>query len=61
MKHNLSNTIKNNLGKVDWVQTTYDLHTELGAFVGDYLDRKEKHENNIWIIKPPNVTYYLFV
>lgn len=43
MKHNLSDTIKKNLGKVDWVQTTYDLNTELAHFIGDYNQRKENH------------------
>ena len=43
------------LGSVDFLQQTYDLAIELPAFIGEFLSREEKHENNIWILKPPNM------
>ncbi|KRX08784.1 hypothetical protein PPERSA_08095 [Pseudocohnilembus persalinus] len=55
MKHELNNTVIQNIGKVNWLQTTYNLQTQLATFIGDYLHRKDNHLNNIWIIKPPNM------
>jgi Tubulin-tyrosine ligase family. len=44
------------VGNVPWIQPTYNLKTELNAFVGDYLERQAKSEDNFWILKPPTLS-----
>lgn len=47
--------MQSTFGNIEWIQPTYNLETELPAFIGEYLRRQEALENNIWIIKPPNL------
>ena len=43
------------VGNVKWLQPTYNLSTELNEFVGDFITRSKNHNDNHWIIKPPNM------
>ncbi|KAI8381422.1 tubulin-tyrosine ligase family-domain-containing protein [Radiomyces spectabilis] len=54
-KHNYANLVRQVYGTPSWMMTTYNLVTQLGEFVGDYLASEEEDpENNIWIVKPWN-------
>ncbi len=37
------------------VQMTYDLTDQLDAFMGDYSHRHNTLQDNLWIIKHPNL------
>eukprot|EP00898_Chlorokybus_atmophyticus_P006872 jgi/Chlat1/7186/Chrsp57S06843 len=53
MKHHLATTA---YGLVPWLQPTYELATELPAFIGDYTRRRlSEGEDNTWIVKPVNM------
>ena len=54
-KHNLANTIQSVLGDTPFLMRTYNLETELPAFIGDYQHRQREGEENLWILKPPNM------
>jgi hypothetical protein len=55
MKHNLAETIQTVFGDTKFLQRTYNLEKELKVFVADYYDRESRAEDNLWIIKPPNM------
>lgn len=55
MKHNLAETIQTVFGDTKFLQRTYNLEKELKVFVADYYDRESRSEDNLWIIKPPNM------
>ena len=42
-------------GAPAWIQSTYDMETEMAAFIGDYLVRQKEERNNLWIMKPWNM------
>ncbi|KAL6070558.1 Tubulin--tyrosine ligase-like protein 12 [Balamuthia mandrillaris] len=54
-KHLLVDTVERCWGTAaTWLPTTYNLNTQLPLFVEDYLQRKEKEEDDHWIVKPWN-------
>ncbi|KAI5084656.1 hypothetical protein GOP47_0000825 [Adiantum capillus-veneris] len=55
MKHHLAKTIQQAFGAPYWFQTTYDMETEVAAFIGDYFVRKKENKDNLWIMKPWNM------
>jgi tubulin--tyrosine ligase-like protein 12 len=55
MKHNLADTIQSVFGDTKFLQRTYNLERELKEFVADFYEREKKGEDNLWIIKPPNM------
>jgi len=55
MKHNLANTVQSVLGDTKFLMRTYDLEKELSLFVGDYYKREKEGQDNLWILKPPNM------
>ncbi|KAH7297146.1 hypothetical protein KP509_26G055800 [Ceratopteris richardii] len=55
MKHHLAKTIQQAHGAPYWFQTTYDMETEMSAFIGDYYVRKKEGKDNLWIMKPWNM------
>lgn len=55
MKHNLANTVQTALGDTKFLMRTYDLEKELSLFVGDYYKREKEGQDNLWILKPPNM------
>lgn len=55
MKHNLADTIQTVLGDTKFLQRTYDLEKNLAQFIGDFYQREARAEDNLWIIKPPNM------
>lgn len=55
MKHHLAKTIQQAYGAPNWFQTTYNMETEMAAFIGDYFVREEEGRNNLWIMKPWNM------
>jgi tubulin--tyrosine ligase-like protein 12 len=34
---------------------TYNLEKQLPEFIGEYYSRDEKGQDNLWILKPPNM------
>jgi len=54
-KQNLAALVKSAYGQVPWSSTTYNLTTELAAFVGHYLWNQEHEHRNLWICKPWNL------
>ncbi|EGR30458.1 tubulin-tyrosine ligase family protein, putative [Ichthyophthirius multifiliis] len=54
-KQNLADTVNSVLGEVPWLQTTYNLETQLSEFIGEYRRREIQSEDNIWILKPFNL------
>ncbi|KAF9408587.1 Tubulin--tyrosine ligase-like protein 12, partial [Podila epigama] len=54
-KHNLAALVKSAYGQVAWSSTTYNLATELDAFVGHYFWNQEHGHRNLWICKPWNL------
>jgi len=55
MKHNLANTVQTVLGDTKFLMRTYDLEKELSLFVGDFYRREKEGQDNLWILKPPNM------
>lgn len=55
MKHHLAKTIQQAYGAPNWFQNTYNMETEMEAFIGDYLVREGQGKNNLWIMKPWNM------
>lgn len=55
MKHNLADTVQSIFGTTPYLMRTYNLEKQLPEFVGDYYEREEKGEDNLWILKPPNM------
>ena len=55
LKHNLASTVQTVFGDTTFLQRTYDLEKELPRFVGDFYRREQKGEDNLWILKPPNM------
>ncbi len=52
MKDLLAETVRGVLGEVPWLPLTYNLETQLAAFIADFHGRQEKNEDNVWIVKP---------
>lgn len=42
-------------GTPAWLQPTYNMERQLAALIGDFVQREEKNENNLWIVKPWNM------
>ena len=55
MKHNLAETVQNVFGNTPFLMRTYNLEKNLAEFIGDYKRRENKGEDNLWILKPPNM------
>ena len=55
MKHNLADTIQNVFGNTPYLMRTYNLEKSLAEFIGDFKSREKKGEDNLWILKPPNM------
>lgn len=55
MKHHLAKTIQQAFGAPSWFQATYDMETEMAAFIGDFIVREKEGKNNLWIMKPWNM------
>ncbi|KAG0497473.1 hypothetical protein HPP92_002164 [Vanilla planifolia] len=55
MKHHLAETIHESYGSPSWLQPTYNLEMQLSQLIGDYLVRKSKGIDNLWILKPWNM------
>ncbi|KAI8641321.1 tubulin-tyrosine ligase family-domain-containing protein [Parasitella parasitica] len=53
-KHNMAELIQKTYGLPDWYMPTYNIMTQLFETVGDYLNREEDQETNLWILKPWN-------
>eukprot|EP01004_Peranema_trichophorum_P002879 NODE_1905_length_1759_cov_43.822738_g1620_i0.p1 GENE.NODE_1905_length_1759_cov_43.822738_g1620_i0~~NODE_1905_length_1759_cov_43.822738_g1620_i0.p1 ORF type:complete len:295 (-),score=44.16 NODE_1905_length_1759_cov_43.822738_g1620_i0:247-1131(-) len=51
-KDQLFRTVESSWGSPEWFLVTYDLTNQLEEWVGDYLTRKQRQEDNHWIIKP---------
>jgi len=56
MKHHLAQTIQQAYGDPEWLQPTYNLETQLSELIGDYHVRDKEGRNNLWILKPWNMT-----
>lgn len=54
-KNNLAKTVRAAYGYTDHIQMTYILDDELNAFVGEFVERMRKGEENFWILKPHNL------
>ncbi|KAI9008955.1 tubulin-tyrosine ligase family-domain-containing protein, partial [Phycomyces nitens] len=54
-KQNLAALIQKTYGSPEWVPRTYNLVTQLGEIVGNYLENEEKKSDNLWILKPWNL------
>ncbi|KAL4505169.1 hypothetical protein ABPG72_016236 [Tetrahymena utriculariae] len=54
-KNHLADTVFSILGQVDWIQSTYNLKTQMNEFVGEYKRRHNNLEDNVWIIKAFNL------
>jgi hypothetical protein len=37
---------------VPWLPLTYNLETQLAAFIADFHGRQDNNEDNVWIVKP---------
>lgn len=55
MKQHLAQTIQQAYGSQSWYQATYDMESQLAAFIGDYNSREKKGKDNLWIVKPWNM------
>ncbi|KAK6784548.1 hypothetical protein RDI58_018003 [Solanum bulbocastanum] len=55
MKHHLAETIQKAHGLVEWLQTTYNLETQLSQLIGDFRVREREKLDNLWILKPWNM------
>lgn len=55
MKHNLAETMQKAYGAPAWLQPTYNMERQLAALLGDFLQREEQNQNNLWIVKPWNM------
>jgi hypothetical protein len=42
-------------GAPAWLQPTYELDSELAAFIGDFQERERGGSDNLWILKPWNM------
>lgn len=42
-------------GAPAWLQPTYELDSELAAFIGDFQERERVGADNLWILKPWNM------
>ena len=56
MKSFLSNLIQNNFGLNDILGLSYDMRTELAEIIGNFYYNEEKGFENIWILKPINMS-----
>ena len=56
MKSYLSNLIQNNFGINDILGLSYDMRTELAEIIGNYYYNEDKGYENIWILKPINMS-----
>ncbi|KAL0091012.1 tubulin-tyrosine ligase family-domain-containing protein [Phycomyces blakesleeanus] len=54
-KQNLAALIQKTYGSPEWVPRTYNLVTQLGEVVGNYLNNEESKSDNLWILKPWNL------
>lgn len=55
MKHHLAETVQKAYGCPDWLQSTYNLETQLTHLIGEYYVRKRDGLDNLWILKPWNM------
>ena len=55
MKQHLAQTIQCVFGDTKFLMRTYNLEKELDLFVADYYRREKEGEDNLWILKPPNM------
>lgn len=57
MKHHLANLIRTTLKAEDLhiIPETYVLDEYLPSFVGRFLEKKKRGEENSWIMKPINM------
>ncbi|KAJ8568776.1 hypothetical protein K7X08_030998 [Anisodus acutangulus] len=55
MKHHLAETIQKAHGLVEWLQSTYNLETQLSQLIGDFHLRGREKLDNLWILKPWNM------
>ena len=56
MKSLLSNLIQNNFGISDILGLSYDMRTELAEIIGNFYYNEEKGYENMWILKPINMS-----
>ena len=56
MKSLLSNLIQSNFGINDILGLSYDMRTELAEIIGNFYYNEEKGYENIWILKPINMS-----
>ena len=56
MKSLLSNLIQNNFGINDILGLSYDMRTELAEIIGNFYYNEEKGYENMWILKPINMS-----
>ena len=42
-------------GAPAWLQPTYELDSELPAFIGDFQERERARSDSLWILKPWNM------
>lgn len=52
LKDNLAREIARHIGNPAWGLLSYDLQIQYPMFMGEYIQRKEANESNVWIIKP---------
>lgn len=55
MKQHLAETVQSVFGNTSFLMRTYNLEKELQLFVADYYRREKEGEDNLWILKPPNM------
>jgi tubulin--tyrosine ligase-like protein 12 len=56
MKSFLSNLIQNNFGINNILGLSYDMRTELAEIIGNFYYNEEKGYENMWILKPINMS-----
>jgi len=56
VKDLLVETVTGVLGDVPWLPRTYNMETHLTSFIADFQGRLERKEDNVWIIKPWNLS-----
>ena len=56
MKSILSNLIQSNLGLNNILGLSYDMRTELAEIIGNFYYNEGKGFENIWILKPINMS-----
>jgi len=54
MKHCLNDCLRTVYGQYPFIQESYYSYTHLPAFIGRFMEREKKSQDNSWILKPIN-------